>query len=90
MIDLDEIWKNLRDYYGDDENNYRNSFYGAIGWDKVKAMMTELKSLRAVADAARNVKQTAMYDDDCLFKIERNEFHELRETLKNLEEARRG
>jgi hypothetical protein len=101
MIDIDEIWKNLKDYYGDDEDNYRNCFYGAIGWDEVKAMMNELKALREVVEAARTYTEAkeiehACYDatscktcEEIWTKMNNGE-DRLKISLKNLDEARRG
>lgn len=53
-VDLDAILKDLKDTYGEDEDDYKLPFYGVIRWEEVKAMIAELKASRKALIAVRD------------------------------------
>lgn len=54
-VDLDEIDRDILEYYGSDENCIRCSFYGVVDWPMVKAMMAELRAARDFIGAMREM-----------------------------------
>lgn len=54
-VDLDQIRKDLKDSYGENEDEYKSCFYGVITWSDFKAMMEELEAARTLREITGSI-----------------------------------